>query len=333
MYFSVFKLFFMMTLLVGTILSVSSSSWFGAWVGLELNLLSFIPIMINMNDQYSSEAALKYFLIQALGSSLVMTAVILMMLHTKQVYSLLVCALVLKLGAAPFHFWFPEVVSELSWPQAAILMTIQKIAPLYLLCYLASEVFISEYLYIFAMFSAILGALGGLNQTSLRKIMAFSSINHMGWLFASVLISESMMIIYFLFYCLISLSVVFIFHYSQMYHFKHLMTSVTPTSMKVLMFMSLLSLGGLPPFTGFFPKWMIIQEMAGIGSMVPLFVLLGASLITLYFYLRVATIFFTLSKNNLMILFKTSKYYNLLVCFLVFINFFGLLTPSLMMII
>nr|UBU97792.1 NADH dehydrogenase subunit 2 [Dardanus aspersus] len=331
MQFSIFKCMFMFTLVTGTLLSISSTSWFGAWIGLELNLLSFIPIMITMNDQYSSEAALKYFLIQALGSSLVMTTVALMMLYNEQIYILLFSALALKLGAAPFHFWFPEVMSELSWPKAIILMTIQKVAPLFLLCYLASEELISKYFYAFALISAAMGALGGLNQTSLRKIMAFSSINHMGWLLISALISESMMIMYFLFYCLISFSVVITFQYGQMFHFKHLMTAKTSTSIKILAFMSLLSLGGLPPFTGFFPKWMVIQEIASVKGGVCLITLLGASLITLYFYLRVATVFLTLSKNKLMILFDEGSYRSTLICFLIFTNFVGLLVPSFMM--
>nr|YP_011001017.1 NADH dehydrogenase subunit 2 [Dardanus hessii]WPN85840.1 NADH dehydrogenase subunit 2 [Dardanus hessii] len=324
---------FMSTLLIGTIFSVSSSSWFGAWVGLELNLLSFVPIMITVNDQYSSEAALKYFLIQALGSSLIMTSICLMMLYSGSIYMLLVCALMLKLGAAPFHFWFPEVMSELPWIQAAILMTIQKIAPLFLLCYLISEIFITNYIYMFALLSAMLGAIGGLNQTSLRKIMAYSSINHMGWLLISIMISESTMITYFLFYCMISFSIIFIFQINQMYQFSHIMMMGETISIKVMMFMSLLSLGGLPPFTGFFPKWMIIQEMVGVGMIFPLIVLLSSSLLTLYFYLRVATVFFTLSKNKLMTVMMSKETKVLIICLLIFINFFGLMVPSIMMII
>nr|YP_010520596.1 NADH dehydrogenase subunit 2 [Coenobita clypeatus]UXP76992.1 NADH dehydrogenase subunit 2 [Coenobita clypeatus] len=331
MYFSFHNILFFSTLVLGTLLSISSCSWFSAWVGLELNLLSFIPLMLTKSDQYSSEAALKYFLIQSLGSSLVVFSASLMLIYPGIALVILFCALILKLGGAPFHFWFPQVMGGLLWPQAMILMSVQKVAPLFLLCYLFSVGSMEIYFFVASMLSAIVGAVGGINQTSLRKVLAFSSINHIGWMLSSILVSEVTMGVYFLFYSFISLSIVVLFHYKQAFHLNHLLSYNFPVEVKMLMFFSLLSLGGLPPFTGFVPKWLIIQELVGVGSFVLLVILLGSALVTLYFYLRVAIMSLTLSSPSLVISIGSGHSFKWFMPYFIFINFFGLLVPFLVM--
>ena len=82
----------------------------------------------------------------------------------------LVAALLLKAGSAPFHFWFPPTLEGMIWPQALILITIQKITPISLLSYYIVEQ--TRLISVAAILSAIVGALGGLNQTLLRKLLA-----------------------------------------------------------------------------------------------------------------------------------------------------------------
>nr|ASS30601.1 NADH dehydrogenase subunit 2 [Coenobita brevimanus]QUL61626.1 NADH dehydrogenase subunit 2 [Coenobita brevimanus] len=333
MYFSYPNLLFFSTLVSGTLLSVSSCSWFSAWVGLELNLLSFVPLMITKSNQYSSEAALKYFLIQSLGSSLIIFSASFMLIYFGVASIILFCALILKLGGAPFHFWFPQVMGGLLWPQAMILMSVQKVAPLFLLCYLASVSMMEVYFSVASMLSAVVGAVGGINQTSLRKVLAFSSINHIGWMLSSILVSEVTMGVYFLFYSVISLSIVVLFHYKQAFHFNHLLTYNFPAEVKMLVFFSLLSLGGLPPFTGFVPKWLVIQELVGAGNFVLLVVLLGSALVTLYFYLRVSIMSLTISTPSLVISFVDQQGFKWVMPCCMFVNFFGLLIPFVIMIV
>lgn len=84
----------------------------------------------------------------------------------------------LKIGAAPLHFWFPSVIRGLSWGRCIVLLRIQKIAPLGLLSYIVREVDISGLIIVRVIAGAIVGSVGGLNQVFLRKIIAYSSINH-----------------------------------------------------------------------------------------------------------------------------------------------------------
>lgn len=112
---------------------------------------------------------------------------------------LITVALPLKSRAAPFHLWFPRVVG-LQWPRVIILITVQKTASLSLLPYaLYSNIFPIVPAAIIS--SALVGAIGGINVTSLRKIIAYSSINHIAWVIPVILIRETNWLLYFSFYC------------------------------------------------------------------------------------------------------------------------------------
>nr|AGA56179.1 NADH dehydrogenase subunit 2 [Polycheles typhlops] len=293
-------------LLLGVFLTISSTSWFSAWVGLELNLLAFIPLITSKNNLFYSESALSYFLIQALGSALLIFSASLLLMETPFYLFIMSLSLFLKMGAAPFHFWFPKIMEGLNWPQAFILMTVQKLAPMSLISYISFNFICSSLISLTIPLSAIIGALGGLNQTKLRSLMAFSSINHMAWMLSAILMNHTSWLLYFFFYSLMTFSIIVLFFHLKTFFFPQLLNlSSLPPLLKASLSTSLLSLGGLPPFSGFFPKWLLIQEMIFYKFYFFLFILLTSTLITLYFYLRMLYPLLTLStpyiKKNLFI--------------------------------
>nr|YP_010625184.1 NADH dehydrogenase subunit 2 [Atyopsis moluccensis]WBG72624.1 NADH dehydrogenase subunit 2 [Atyopsis moluccensis] len=296
------QILFISTLFAGTATTFSASSWFTAWIGLELNLLSFIPLLSSpKSNQYASESSLKYFLIQALGSSLILASAPMTLFLPEAPKLVISMALLLKMGAAPFHFWFPPVVQGITWPQCIIIMTIQKIAPMLLLLMIQSDKTVLI-LTIASVLSAMVGAIGGLNQTLTRKIMAYSSINHMSWMLAAIMFNEQMWSIYFLAYTVISSSVILIMHANQIFHFNQLSSfNMYSKGIKLGLFLSLLSMGGMPPLTGFFPKWLIIQEFIYSKSFIWLSVLLFSALLTLFYYLRIAVSSMVLSSPKMKI--------------------------------
>nr|QXT44336.1 NADH dehydrogenase subunit 2 [Anaorotermes echinocolon] len=276
------------------LVSVSSNSWLGAWMGLEINLMSFIPLMSNVKNMYNTEASLKYFIVQVLASATLLFMVVMKTL-TEDLFSLesnsytpmIICTpLLLKSGAAPLHWWFPGVMEGLSWENCALLMTIQKAAPLMLMSYLIE---MSVFTLSIIMMSTIVGAIGGLNQTSMRKILTYSSINHTGWMLIALTTSENLWLVYFTTYATLALTVVSAIKLSGVSFINQTMlTNKETTLIKFMMFTSLLSLGGLPPFLGFMPKWIVIQAMI-MNNMVPLAVIVVVtSLITLYYYLKIS---------------------------------------------
>nr|UQJ73642.1 NADH dehydrogenase subunit 2 [Pseudodiamesa sp. 2XL] len=298
-----YKLLFLITLMSGTLITISATSWFGAWMGLEINLLSFIPLMMNTNNLLSSEASLKYFLTQALASSVLLFGVIFYFMlsnwnnSSMEIYTnlLISSSLLLKSGAAPFHFWFPSVMEGLSWNNSLILMTWQKIAPMMLLSYCMNF----NFFIIVIICSILIGSLGGLNQTSLRKLMAFSSINHLGWMIAGMMNSENLWMTYFLFYCFLSFTIVFMFNNFKLFNINQMFGLFNSNSiMKFLMFLSLLSLGGLPPFMGFLPKWLIIESLINLNMFFLITLMVTFTLITLFFYIRICYAAFLLNHNE-----------------------------------
>nr|YP_010028951.1 NADH dehydrogenase subunit 2 [Tanyptera hebeiensis]QOU09746.1 NADH dehydrogenase subunit 2 [Tanyptera hebeiensis] len=288
------KLLFLITLISGTLITISSNSWLSAWMGLEINLLSFIPLMMNYNNLMASEASLKYFLTQALASAILLFSVILMVFSINMnwyykefilMYPVMInSCLLLKMGAAPFHFWFPGVMEGLSWSNNFILMTWQKIAPLMLISY-----FILPNLFSLIIFLSILiGSLGGLNQTSLRKIMAFSSINHLGWMLAAMMSNENLWEFYFFIYTFLSFTILVLFDMLKVFHINQTFFIMNNTPLiKFLLFTLLLSLGGLPPFLGFAPKWLVIQFMTLNNNILLMIFMVCLTLITLYYYIRI----------------------------------------------
>nr|YP_009667309.1 NADH dehydrogenase subunit 2 [Mecistocephalus marmoratus]ARU77312.1 NADH dehydrogenase subunit 2 [Mecistocephalus marmoratus] len=283
------KIMFFMIMTSGVIITISATSWFTVWLGLEINMMAFLPLMINHTNQHTYEACLKYFLSQVIASSFLLLALTIppqMMLWplTTEFSSssvIITIALVLKLGAAPFHFWFPPTMEGLEWQSCILLATIQKISPLILL-----SMFNSNVLIISALMSALAGAIGGYNQTLMRKLMAYSSIGHLSWMLMSTILSQSFTMFYIMTYIYLSSLMMLMFKMMNIYHVMQMITMPQATIM-FLMMLNMLSLGGLPPFLGFLPKWMLIQEMANMNMLVQALVMIMSSLVTLFYYLRI----------------------------------------------
>ena len=279
-------------MIFGTLITISSNSWLGAWIGLEINLLSFIPLIRDSN-LISTEASLKYFLTQALASALLLFRIVLFYLNKNIeirefnqpfISIIILSALLLKTGAAPFHFWFPNIIEGLSWNNALILITWQKLAPLVLISYSLNN----SLLTISIIISVIIGSIGGLNQTSLRKLIAFSSINNLGWIISAILINEKIWILYFLIYSILTINITYFFNLLKISHIIQLFSMFFQSKLiKFFVFINLLSLGGLPPFLGFLPKWIVIQSNVINSHYFMIVILTVITLITLYFYLRI----------------------------------------------
>nr|QNJ33260.1 NADH dehydrogenase subunit 2 [Toxeutes macleayi] len=287
------KIMFSMTLTMGTLISISAYSWMSMWIGLEINLLSIIPLLSDSKNLYPSESALKYFITQALASSILMFSIIssinLNEFISQDQNSLLLMimnsALLTKMGAAPFHAWFPEVVEGLSWVNCLVMLTWQKIAPMILLMY---NPYMTMFLTSIIITSAVISGVLGLNQISLRKIMAYSSINHIGWMIASMLSSQSIWFIYFLTYSVITINILLIFSALNIFYLKQLFLALNHNkTLKFFFALNFLSLGGLPPFLGFFPKWLTINTLVQNNFLSVSLILILFTLVTLFFYLRV----------------------------------------------
>nr|AJG04412.1 NADH dehydrogenase subunit 2 [Ochthoeca diadema]AJG04414.1 NADH dehydrogenase subunit 2 [Ochthoeca diadema]AJG04415.1 NADH dehydrogenase subunit 2 [Ochthoeca diadema]AJG04416.1 NADH dehydrogenase subunit 2 [Ochthoeca diadema]AJG04417.1 NADH dehydrogenase subunit 2 [Ochthoeca diadema] len=324
------KLIFSMSLLLGTTITISSSHWIMAWAGLEINTLAILPLISKSHHPRAIEASTKYFLVQATASTLLLFSSMTNAWFTGQwditqlthpmSCLLLTTAISMKLGLVPFHFWFPEVLQGSSLMTSLLLATIMKFPPTILL-FLTSSSLNPIMLFMMATASATLGGWMGLNQTQIRKIMAFSSISHLGWMTIILIYNPQLTLITFYLYSLTTAAIFLALNSTNTLKLSTLMTawSKIPALTATLM-ITLLSLAGLPPLTGFLPKWLIIQELTKQELTATATIIALLSLLGLFFYLRLAycaTITLPPNSTNHMKQWQTSKSINTLTSILI----------------
>nr|APY18113.1 NADH dehydrogenase subunit 2 [Ardea intermedia] len=292
------KLLSSTSLMLGTTITISSNHWMMAWTGLEINTLAIIPLISKSHHPRAIEAAIKYFLVQAAASALVLFSSLMNAWFTGQwditqlnhptSCLLLTTAIAMKLGLVPFHFWFPEVLQGSSLTTALLLSTVMKLPPITIL-FLTSHSLDPTLLTAMAIASAALGGWMGLNQTQLRKILAFSSISHLGWMTIIMTYNPKLTLLTFYLYSLITTTVFLTLIKTKALKLSTMMTSWTKIPILNATFMlTLLSLAGLPPLTGFLPKWLIIQELTKQELTTAATIITMLSLLSLFFYLRLA---------------------------------------------
>nr|AAT37260.1 NADH dehydrogenase subunit 2 [Desmognathus conanti] len=284
------------SLSAGTIITFISNHWFLAWVGLELNTLAIIPIMSKMHHPRSTEAAIKYFLIQSMASALLLFATMLNAwytgewtitnMQTQTPLLLLTTALMIKLAVAPFHMWLPDVIQGLDLMTCLILSTWQKLAPMTLMIQI-SEIN-TTLLMTLGMLSLLVGGWGGLNQPQLRKMMAYSSIAHLGWMMIVMSYSPNLTLLNLMIYLLLTTSMFLLMMKMSSTNINKMASSwMKNLPLTSTMIIILMSLGGLPPLSGFMPKWLILEEI--IKQNIPLATMaVMSTLLSLFFYLRLS---------------------------------------------
>nr|ANP26496.1 NADH dehydrogenase subunit 2 [Laeonereis culveri] len=283
---------FISFMIMGTIISLSSTNWIYLWLGMELNLLSFIPVMSSSKLLQETEASMKYFLIQAIASGIMLTSG---MMSINKMYfpymemlmsSMFLLSMTMKMGIAPFHQWLPHVMSSMPWSSCLLLSTWQKIGPMFLLMSIFPNN-MSFMIIIMATYSVMIGGLGGMNQSQIRALLAYSSIGHMGWMLMALNCSFNIFLFYFLVYFIITSSLMILFiNSSNLNTPSSNNITAMPTMLFMLIMMIMFSLGGMPPFIGFFSKWLIIEFLIMKNMMMIMFILIMGSLMNLFYYLN-----------------------------------------------
>ena len=287
-----FQSFFIQNLILRTLFVISSQSWFSVWCGLEYNLISFIPILITSPSTKSTESAIKYFVIQAIASIiLLLTAIITKIVAISNLHIFIVISLIVKVGVAPFHQWVPNVISAISWFRLFLILTWQKIAPIFILS-ASTQSSYSTFLVISAGLSSITGGLGGINQTQIRHLIAFSSIGHIGWVLISAIISPLLLFTYFFVYIINLLPLVTLLNSLSVSNFSRARNIILIDKHNAsLIFILFFSLGGLPPFLGFAPKLIVIKSILNAFPIVILLILIIGSLINIYYYFSYSVVY------------------------------------------
>nr|YP_010944791.1 NADH dehydrogenase subunit 2 [Pyroteuthis margaritifera]WMC20907.1 NADH dehydrogenase subunit 2 [Pyroteuthis margaritifera] len=283
---------FIMIMFMGTLFSLSSTHWLTMWMGLELNLMGFLPLMNIKGKMLEAEASMKYFIIQSLSSSMLIISSIMMYYKNLTWYSmfmnnnislLIILSLILKMGGAPIHFWLPSITKKMSWSILFLLLTWQKLAPLFMMSLMNSNLYL---IMIISMLSTMMGSMMALNQTNIQLILTYSSISHLGWMISMITINSSITLIYFMNYIIISIPLLSML--SKMVGDHLYMFTQKNNKDNMILISLILSLAGLPPLLGFMSKLMILISLIQMNLILLILILFIGTLISLYFYLNMS---------------------------------------------
>lgn len=329
---SPYRYIYICLIVFGTLVSVSSRHWLGIWAGFELNLIGFLPAILYSHKILERERGVKYFIIQAIGSIIILVGSLIHFnltlfwdyqgsYHDLLSWTLIMSGLVLKLGAFPCHIWLPSVIAGLSWVICFILVRWQKIAPLTLFSQLVarSQKDTSIPIILVCAGSALIGGLSGLNQSLVRVILAYSSIGHLGWLIYASSMRFNLMINYYLIYVLILLTLFYRFSLNGPVSLNNFTNVSSPWILGTIFFV-ILSLGGIPPLLGFVPKWIVIMNSRNRLSIFVILCLILGSLLNLYYYFSLIFLYFF---NTLDLVRKTQISFRLTVFFIWGLNSLG----------
>ncbi len=313
---------------LGMLLMISANDTLSLYLGLELQSLAlYVVAAINRDNVRSTEAGLKYFVLGALSSGMLLYGISLVYgftghtgfeaiaqaLASEQrqlgvVFGLvfILAGLAFKISAVPFHMWTPDVYEGAPTPVTAFFASAPKMAAMALLTRVAVETFQpithdwQQVIVFVAIASMILGAFAAIGQRNIKRLMAYSSISHMGYalvgLAAGTVVGVRGVAIYMLIYLVTTLGTfAFILamrrkegNVEQIGDLAGLSRTnpVMATILTILMF----SLAGIPPLAGFWGKWYTF--LAAMQANLYALAIIGivASVVGAFYYLRIIKI-------------------------------------------
>nr|UXN45385.1 NADH dehydrogenase subunit 2 [Sogatella furcifera] len=290
------KMVFVLVITLSSLISLSVNNWFTVWIFMETSLFMFIPLMSKnkVNDQ-----SMKYFIIQSMSSYILLFSIMWNSIKESDFNSILaLSSLMIKIGMPPFHVWKPDVMKNLKWTECMLLTTLIKIPPMILI-----NKMIYMHLLIFPLLvTLIVGSVSGVNQLNLKKMMAYSSIFNISWMTSSFMTSKKAMIMFLTIYSSLNVSAMLFFLNNNLMFVNQI--SLAPVKKKMIINLNLLSISGLPPLTGFYPKWIILNELVKTSALLTGTMIL-TSILSIFIYMQINTFSF----SNLISKKKNNKFF------------------------
>ena len=282
-------------------------------------MLLFIPILRFSNYKKNPDMiGLKYFFTQSLASIILFVSVLIIIILSDTLFKfsiILRIRLAWKLGIPPFHIWLFNLIIELDWALFFIISSWQKILPYYLIRQIILEW--QDFLILTSLITSIIMAL---NQRSVKKLLIISSIFTSGWVLRSMAFIKIWWLLFFSFYCVILFFCSLIFFVNKIRVSERMALSEIRVIEKVRTFFLLMSIGGLPPFLGFYIKLFILLILLQNIKVFILLCLVIASVVILYLYLRLIlrSLITQILTFKRVLPYKVSNYPSYLSCIYVF---------------
>nr|YP_010381644.1 NADH dehydrogenase subunit 2 [Symplana lii]UDL72019.1 NADH dehydrogenase subunit 2 [Symplana lii] len=277
------KLMFLTFMILSTMMVYSSSNFLMSWMSMEINLISFLPLITKskkMKDQ-----PMKYFIIQSLSSSMMLLSMVMKLkIETPINFEIfMMISLMMKMGLIPFHLWILSFMEKMTWNNCLIMNTLQKMSPTLMIVQMISF----KMIIIPMIMSLLIAPIAMIKMNSIKKIIAYSSIYNSPWMISSLYISKSLFLIFFSIYLILNFmmmmklktqNIMFVNQITE----KNLLT-------KTNLMINLFSISGMPPMLGFFPKWMILNKINEISVSMSMSMLFS-TLVSTFIYLKMISL-------------------------------------------
>lgn len=362
--------------IIGLLIIASSSSTAIMYLGIELQSLCFyILATLKFNSNISIEAGVKYFLVGITSSAMLLFGISMlygitgvvafqeleMLFNSNLIYSkikpnlmgffLIYCGIFFKLGIVPFHMWVADIYEGAPIhvtfffsvvPQVGFISLILRLNNIFI------DIFYNEISMIFLILSILsifVGTLGAIYQTKLRRILAFSSISHMGYILSMLLITDIagmfFVIFYIVIYTVISLGLwSFILHFrnnSNRIEFKDMdniaLLYKSNKYISIFFFIFLFSVMGVPPLLGFFSKFFVLLNVVELEMYFFAIFLIIINSISVFYYLRLIKKMFSSNMDKSLFLSNMSVWLAFYYIVLIILNVSFFLYPSIFCII
>ena len=325
---------FILFAILGSFVLISSDNFLTAFIGLELQSLSlYLMAAFNTKNLNSNEAGIKYFSLGALSSGFLLFGISMIYFDTASFtfqnldnfstisevgLALVLIALFFKVSAAPFHIWTPDVYEGSPTISTLFFATLPKFASLIFLFRIYHELNISKIdslHYIFQIVCAIsllVGVYGAITQKIIKRLLAFSSINHIGFMLLAIMsyqyMSEGTIFFYLIIYLITTFGVFSVIlnlrtsegEITLLTGLNGLKASSRSKAISMLVF--LFSLAGIPPFAGFFAKFFILSASINEGFYILSVIAVISSVIAAFYYLSVIkNMFFNESETEILL--------------------------------
>ncbi len=353
---------------LGMSIMVSAGDFLTLYVGLELNsLASYVLAAFLRNDRKSAEAGLKYFVLGALASGILLYGISLLYGFTGTTgfaamqgalggdlgmgalfgIVFVLAGLAFKISAAPFHMWTPDVYQGAPTPVTTLFSTAPKVAAMALTARVALEVFGGQadawrqIVIAASLLSIIIGALGAIGQENLKRLLAYSSINNVGFILLGLAVATadgaSAMLVYLFIYVAMSLGsftalLMLRDDEGNLYEtFADISgLSMTRPLLAWCLLLLMFSLAGIPPLLGFYGKFVVFQATVDAGLVALGAIAIAASVIGAFYYIKfVKVMFFDEPANVVTGKSEAGHWAVLLICAAIVSPLGYLLTPSL----
>nr|QGZ10076.1 NADH dehydrogenase subunit 2 [Oncopsis nigrofasciata] len=278
MYLNLSKILFFNIMTIGVMISASSNNWINMWTGMEIGVLSIVPLMTQ--DKISSDSSIKYFIVQSISSSMMIMS--LMSMNSEINFKMvMLMSMLVKIGSSPFHVWVLSIIEGLSYYTMFMLFTLVKIPGMISLSML------NEQVHMWSIMSMIIGSIMAINQSSIKKLLSYSSIYNLGLMMSSI--NENQIWLNYMFVYSISLfMLIFMLSSLKVIYLNQMILNEIESMTKITIWILMMSMAGLPPLMGFSMKMMVLEKMIMKKEILMSMIVMLSSIIIIFLYMRIS---------------------------------------------